>query len=97
MALRKTLQQELEELEAKEAEAQLWAHMKQMRRQKAKNFSLSNSESIGRLLNNTGKEPEITGELFFRDKLTLKRVKTVKDPDLPYKSESQKVLDIFTR
>lgn len=68
-----------------------------MHKLKAEGFFLPNSESIGRLPNSIGKESEIARELFFRDKLGLERLKTVKDPDLLYNSKFQKVLDIFTR
>lgn len=68
-----------------------------MHKQKAKSFPLLTSESIEKLLDNINKEPEITEKLFFRDKLGLKRAKTIKDPDLPYNNESQRALDIFTR
>lgn len=93
----KTLQQELEKLETKEAKAQLWAHVEQMRRQKAKDFSLPNSGSIGKLPDSTGKKLETARKLSFRDKLELKRAKTIKDLDLPYNSESRKALNIFTK
>lgn len=95
--MKKTLQQELKKLEAKETEAQLWACVKHMHRQKTKNFLLVTSKSTRKLLNSISKKLKTAGKLFFKDKLGLKRVRTVKNPDLPYNNDSQIALNIFTR
>lgn len=43
------------------------------------------------------REPKTVKELTLRNKLVVEKAKTVKDPDLPYSGESQKVLDNSVR